>query len=94
PDNSHDQNQQQNWHLFSRKFGYQMPDRGFERIAAATSDGRPVEDPKAVFSGLFGADRDGDHMLDRGDLPPSVRLQAHEVARFQYYDPRLSLVLR
>ncbi|MDA3959761.1 MAG: hypothetical protein PF961_03150 [Planctomycetota bacterium] len=51
-------------------------------------------DPKAAFSGLYGVDRNANHLLDRGHLPPSVRLHAIEVARINIYDPRLEISLR
>nr|MDA3959990.1 hypothetical protein [Planctomycetota bacterium] len=54
----------------------------------------PRSDPKAVFSGLFGADRDADGVLDRGPLPASTRMRAVEVARYTIYDPRLHLRLK
>lgn len=51
-------------------------------------------DPRAIFSGLFGADRNWNQILDRGPIPASVRLRAIEVARFNCYDPRLVVTLR
>jgi len=48
----------------------------------------------AVFSGLFGADRNANGVLDRGPLPTSVRQRAVTVARFVVYDPRLPLTMR
>lgn len=50
--------------------------------------------PYYVFSGLFGADRNGNGRLDRGPLPASVRLRATEISRLNYYDPRLGVSLR
>ncbi|MBA3846937.1 MAG: hypothetical protein H0X45_09870 [Planctomycetes bacterium] len=47
-----------------------------------------------VFNGVYGADRDFDHHLDRGPLPASVRLRAIEVGRYLFYDARLPGVLR
>lgn len=49
---------------------------------------------KSVFSGLFGADRNGNAAFDRGPTPASVRLRATEVVRINYYDPRLPTNLR
>lgn len=51
-------------------------------------------DPKALFLGVYGADRNANQLLDRGPLPPSTRLRAVEVARFNVYDPRLTMSLR
>ena len=65
---------------------------------------------KAVFSGRYGADRNcngtrtdknaaGEIIkiygkLDRGTVPASVRMRAMIVARFNFYDPRLPVMLR
>lgn len=46
------------------------------------------------FLGLWGADRNFNGRLDRGSVPRSVRMRATSVARFNYYDPRLTLKLR
>ena len=67
-------------------------------------------DPKLIFSGMYGADRnfngtmtDNDSTgsigkiygkLDRGPVPKSVRMRAVLVGRFNYYDPRLPMVIR
>lgn len=47
-----------------------------------------------VFSGRFGADRNGNNRLDRGGLASSVRLRAVTVARFNYYDLRVPCQFR
>ena len=47
-----------------------------------------------VFSGLYGADRNYNHKLDRGPVPRSVRLRAVEIARFNFYDPRVQVTTR
>jgi hypothetical protein len=47
-----------------------------------------------VFSGLYGADRNFNHKLDRGPVPKSVRLRAVEIARFNFYDPRVQVTTR
>ncbi len=62
----------------------------------ATLAGTPTnpKHPYWVFCGLFGADRNGNSRLDRGPLPASVRLRAVEVARINFYDPRLGFSLR
>ncbi|MBA3936721.1 MAG: hypothetical protein H0X38_04610 [Planctomycetes bacterium] len=49
---------------------------------------------KSVFSGLYGGDRNFNKVLDRGPVPRSVRLRAIPVGRFNYYDPRLTAIVR
>jgi hypothetical protein len=49
---------------------------------------------RKVFAGQFGADRNYNKKIDRGNVPPSVRLRAMQVARFNYYDPRIPCLLR
>ncbi|HYE04015.1 MAG TPA: hypothetical protein VEL07_00730 [Planctomycetota bacterium] len=49
---------------------------------------------RSVFVGRWGADRDADGVLDRGPLPPSVRLRATTVGGFVFYDPRVPLTVR
>ena len=51
-------------------------------------------DPKMIFSGRFGADRNANLTLDRGPTPRAVRLHAVEVGRYNFYDPRLVMSLR
>ncbi|MBA3848175.1 MAG: hypothetical protein H0X45_16210, partial [Planctomycetes bacterium] len=46
------------------------------------------------MSGVYGADRNWTKTLDRGPIPASVRLRAQLVARFDFYDPRLALVVK
>jgi hypothetical protein len=46
------------------------------------------------FNGLWGADRNFDGRLDRGPIPRSVRMRAVPVARYNFYDPRLTLKVR
>lgn len=45
--------------------------------------------PPAIFTGSFGADRNGNDVLDRGPVPRSVRLRGITVARYNFYDTRL-----
>jgi hypothetical protein len=45
--------------------------------------------PPAIFTGSFGADRNGNDQLDRGPVPRSVRMRAITVARYNFYDTRL-----
>jgi hypothetical protein len=63
-------------------WGYPYPDQG--------SDVPHV----SVFNGLYGADRNFNQILDRGPVPVSVRLRAQQVARFNFYDPRVPAVMR
>jgi hypothetical protein len=44
---------------------------------------------RSQWMGLYGADRNGDTDFDEGSLPPSVRLRAATVARFNFYDRRI-----
>jgi hypothetical protein len=72
--------------LAARRRAYTPPDYGPPGIGAP-------EAPE-VFSGRFGADRNGNDRLDRGAIPRSVRMRAQNVARFNYYDMRVSCQLR
>jgi hypothetical protein len=56
-------------------------------------DAGPSQQAESVFSGLYGADRNYNLKLDRGPVPPSVRLRAVTVARFNFYDPRIQCLL-
>jgi hypothetical protein len=49
---------------------------------------------REAFNGMYGADRNFNKILDRGPLPKSVRLRAVQVARFNFYDPRVQAILR
>jgi len=49
---------------------------------------------RRVFSGLFGADRNGNGALDRGPISPSVRLRAMLVGRYNFYDMRVPATIR
>jgi prepilin-type N-terminal cleavage/methylation domain-containing protein len=49
---------------------------------------------RSIFCGLYGADRNYNRVLDRGPIPTSVRLRAVEVARFNFYDPRVPAVMK
>ncbi len=61
----------------------------------ANAASRPSDsDPRAIFSGLYGADRNWNQILDRGPLPRSARIRAIEVSRFNIYDPRLEIQQR
>ena len=42
----------------------------------------------------YGADRNGNRTLDRGPVQQSTRLRATLLARYNFYDPRLTLRLR
>lgn len=50
--------------------------------------------PVRVFNGMHGADRNFNHRLDRGPLPPTTRLRAQTIGRWNYYDPRVHVQLR
>lgn len=49
---------------------------------------------KSNYLGMFGADRNGNRRLDIGTVPPSVRMRAVSVARFNIYQPRVWSGLR
>ncbi len=51
-------------------------------------------DRRQVFSGIWGADRNYNKKVDRGPVPKSVRLRAVQVARSNFYDPRIVCLLR
>jgi len=74
---------------------------GTQAQAWAANNRFDYEDDKAgtpagfpLFSGLYGADRNQNGVLDRGPLVQSVRMRATTIARFVVYDPRLPLTLR
>ncbi len=47
-----------------------------------------------VLTGQYGADRNHNYVIDRGPLPRSVRQRAQTIARFQFYDPRIPVLMR
>lgn len=49
---------------------------------------------RKTFNGQHGADRNFNKKIDRGIIPPSVRLRAVQVARFNVYDPRIPCLVR
>lgn len=49
---------------------------------------------KGNYLGIWGADRNGNRKLDQGNVPPSVRMRAVSVARFNIYNPRVWSGLR
>ena len=51
-------------------------------------------DSRQRFLAAWGADRNFNGKLDRGPVPTSVRMRATAVARYNFSDPRLTLVLR
>jgi hypothetical protein len=57
-------------------------------------DPPPPDMDFSIFSGLYGADRNFNHHLDRGPVPASVRMHASSVARFNFYDLRVQCVIR
>jgi hypothetical protein len=66
---------------------------GYNHMGDQWDRGTGLEERKR-FSGLYGADRNFNRKLDRGDVPRSVRLRATTVARFNFYDPRLPMTIR
>jgi hypothetical protein len=66
---------------------------GLNRMGDQWDRGTGSEERKR-FSGVYGADRNFNRKLDRGDVPRSVRLRATTVARFNFYDPRLPMTIR
>lgn len=46
------------------------------------------------FCGLWGADRNFNRVLDRGPVSSNVRLRASQIAKFNFYDPRIPIVTR
>lgn len=57
-------------------------------------DQGPSLNARKTFAGIYGADRNYNKKLDRGNVPKSVRLRAQQVARFNYYDPRVQAIMR
>jgi hypothetical protein len=57
-------------------------------------DKGPSLQARMVFNGMYGADRNFNKKLDRGPVPKSVRLRATQVARFNFYDPRVQAIMR
>ena len=51
-------------------------------------------DQRRRFLASWGADRNFNGKVDRGTLPPAIRLRAIEVSRYNFYDPRLTIKLR
>ncbi len=49
---------------------------------------------KENYLGMWGADRNGNRKLDHGSVPPSVRMRATTIARFNFYNPRVWSGLR
>jgi hypothetical protein len=73
---------------------FNNPERYFTfKDISRTSLGESITD-KAVYLGLYGADRNGNGVLDVGPVPASVRMRATTVARFNFYQPRVWTGLR
>ncbi|HYE04498.1 MAG TPA: hypothetical protein VEL07_03155 [Planctomycetota bacterium] len=49
---------------------------------------------RAAFFGLWGADRNGNGVLDQGPLPPGARVRAVSIGRWNFYDRRMVSALR
>jgi hypothetical protein len=56
--------------------------------------GKPYLQSGSVLYSQYGADRNGNRTLDRGPVQQSTRLRATLLARYNFYDPRLTLRLR
>ncbi len=69
-------------------------DRDFSGVDNNTKDLGSAGEGPAIFSGMYGADRNNNKVLDRGSLERSVRLRATRIAAFNYYDPRLHQAIR
>ncbi|HYE06756.1 MAG TPA: hypothetical protein VEL07_14660 [Planctomycetota bacterium] len=54
----------------------------------------PLADVLDTYCGVHGADRDFNRQLDRGPVPTTVRMRAHPLNRFNFYDPRIAFTLR
>jgi type II secretory pathway pseudopilin PulG len=67
---------------------------GIDDFGGQTNDQGLGSPHREIFSGVFGADRNGNGKFDRGNVPSSVRLRAVTVARFNYYDLRVPAVIR
>ncbi len=91
-----------------KETGEEIPIIGLDAMHNFKSPDRGVAG-KDIFSGLYGADRNFNGTgldettssghglkgrLDRGPVPKSVRMRASVIARFNFYDPRLPLVVR
>ncbi len=57
-------------------------------------NGQPKPSPRSIFNGIWGGDRNGNQLLDRGPISPDVRMRAVEVGRYNFYDPRLVMTSR
>jgi type II secretory pathway pseudopilin PulG len=84
--------------MSGRSTGSTLADGDLVLIKDVNSGGAPDQGSgisnKSVFSGLYGADRNFNRVLDRGPVPKSVRLRATLVSRFNFYDPRVTAVIR
>jgi hypothetical protein len=88
----------------TRQTGDAIPIAGVDNVGVYDRGSGVTQ--RAIFSGQYGADRNANGTmvengvnvwrgrLDRGPVPKSTRLRAITVARFNYYDPRLTLVIR
>ncbi len=65
-----------------------------DRIPSAPATPDQIATAKMIFTGQYGADRNFNYRLDRGPVPPSVRLRATQVARFNFYDGRVPAPIR
>jgi hypothetical protein len=68
--------------------------QGIDDFGAYTADQGLGTNEISRFMGRWGADRNANQKLDRGQVPKSVRLRAVTVARFNYYDMRVPATIR
>ncbi len=82
-----------------RNINGQIDDFDGVRVGVNINAGESLERVSYLQSGKvlysnFGADRNGNRTLDRGVVQQSTRLRATLLARYNFYDPRLTLRLR
>ena len=73
---------------------YTIDDASNPALKSKMPSGCGNPEAKKIFLGHYGADRNGNGMLNRGRLDKAQRLRAAAVARFNFYDPRLPISLR
>jgi prepilin-type N-terminal cleavage/methylation domain-containing protein len=73
---------------------FHNPERWFTfGNATRTSTAESISN-KHIYLGMYGADRNGNKQFDVGPVPTSVRMRAINVARFNFYQPRVWAGLR
>ncbi|HYE07034.1 MAG TPA: hypothetical protein VEL07_16065 [Planctomycetota bacterium] len=81
------------WTDSTRTARYQFP-TGRDPNNAANVARRNDPAWRAQYFGVWGADRNGNEVFDRGPMPRSVRLRALHIGRWNFYDRRLVSSLR